>query len=542
MKYFVITAKHHDGFAMNYSDVYPYDIRMTPFKRDPMDELSEACKKHGIPFGMYYSHAFDWEHPDAPGNDWEYTNGGGDKFLFEGEKGRWFDQHPEQVPRTARYYVDTKSIPQILELIEKYRPALLWFDTPHKLPPSENIRILKTIREADPNIVVNGRLARNHDFPSLGDYVNTGDRAAEIFPTPGYWETIPTTNESYGYSKIDRTHKPPEHFIKLLIKSAARGGTVLMNLGPTELGTIEQADLDILSGIGNWLKLNGDSIYGTTRSPLPVQTFGETTLKGNILYAHIFEPKSNSIILSGMITPINRAWLLTDSEKKPLEATRLNYFDTEIKLPELPNYTVVAIEFIGELQTGGGRLVSRTEPEYLRAFDASHIAADLSHGDGKPGRDYIEQFKNAGQTVIWQVRVHKPTLYKMSLKYTTESSKCNCSCESDASKCNGSFSVYVNGEKHTADVSPAFRTTDVISYEFETKLHGSEDIVFQMESMSCYGFQLYGISLTPMNTDLGNIVHIEEDDTDTGDFIPCTGIKTNARAELSVAANGKLGI
>jgi len=506
MKYFIITAKHHDGFAMNISDTYHYDIRMTPFKRDIMAELRDACEEYDIPFGMYYSHAFDWEHPDAPGNDWEYTNGGGDKFLFEGERGLWFDQHPELVPRTAKYYVDNKSIPQILELIEKYRPALLWFDTPHKLPFSENLRILQAIRNADPHIIVNGRLARNQHFPSLGDYVNTGDRAAEFFPTPGNWETIPTTNESYGYSKVDRSHKPPEHFIKMLIKTAARGGTVLMNLGPTEKGVIEQVDLDILKGIGDWLKINGESYYGTTRSPLGVQTFGETTLKGSKLYLHLLKDCDEQIVLSGMINPIDRAYLLTDDEKTPLLTKRLNYYDTKIKLPaQLPAYTVIIVEFSGELLIGGGRLIGHNAPEFLRAFDACHIPKELTHGDGKTGRDYIDGFTHTEEAVIWQVRVHKKTAFKLGVRYTTLDPDCK-----------GAYSIYVNGKRFTQTVTPAKFLLEPVEDMFEVEIEGEKDIVFRPESINGKFLQLYGISLIPGEKELDESIHIEVDATDLG--------------------------
>jgi alpha-L-fucosidase len=101
MRYVIITAKHHDGFAMYPSAVSKYNIRdATSFKRDPMRELSDACKRNGIRFGFYYSHAFDWEDPNAPGNDWDYDNPAGDKGLHGGVK--WFDLRPELLPKAQR--------------------------------------------------------------------------------------------------------------------------------------------------------------------------------------------------------------------------------------------------------------------------------------------------------------------------------------------------------------------------------------------------------------------------------------------------------
>ena len=100
MRYLIITAKHHDGFAMWPSKVSTYNIRdATKFKRDPMKELAEACRRNGIRFGFYYSHAFDWEDPDAPGNDWDYDNPGGDRKLHGGT--RWYDLHPDLLERRA---------------------------------------------------------------------------------------------------------------------------------------------------------------------------------------------------------------------------------------------------------------------------------------------------------------------------------------------------------------------------------------------------------------------------------------------------------
>src|SRR5690242_3044662 len=155
MRYLVITAKHHDGFAMYDSDVSGYNVvKATPWHHDPMKDLAAACRKYGLHFGFYYSQAFDWEDPDAAGNDWDYNNPGGDKHLFGGV--HWFDLHPDMLERIKKY-VDHKAIPQIRELIRKYHPDILWFDTPSKLPFSENLRILQEIRKIDTTVVVDGR-------------------------------------------------------------------------------------------------------------------------------------------------------------------------------------------------------------------------------------------------------------------------------------------------------------------------------------------------------------------------------------------------
>lgn len=157
MRYYIITAKHHDGFAMYDSKVNDYNVvAATPWHRDPMKELAAACRRQGLHFGFYYSHAFDWGDRYAPGNDWEWQNPGGDRLIGGAH---WWTTMPDKLADVRKNYVDRKAIPQIRELIANYKPDILWFDTPSKLPFEENRRILNAVREAGPNVIINGRLA-----------------------------------------------------------------------------------------------------------------------------------------------------------------------------------------------------------------------------------------------------------------------------------------------------------------------------------------------------------------------------------------------
>ena len=422
MKYVIITAKHHDGFAMYPSSVSRYNIRdATPFKRDPMRELAVASRKHGLRFGFYYSHAFDWEHRDAPGNDWDYDNPAGDKGLHGGLL--WYDSHPDLLDK-ARTYVDEKAIPQIAELVKNYQPDILWFDTPSKIPLSENLRIMKAVRDVAPDVVINGRLARGLGH-SFGDYKNTGDRAAELVPTEGDWETIPTTNESYGYHKHDHSHKPVSHFIQLMAKAAARGGNLLMNIGPMGDGQIDQQDQQILLGIGKWLAVNGKSIYRTERTPLPVQSWGESTLQGNTLYLHVFNwPSDGKLVVGGLKSPVTKVYLLTHPQKT-FKTSRLNEDDIVIDVPAKaadPADTVIAVHVVGEIKTNPMRLLASTgKANVLRVFDGDLHGAGLRFGDGKAPRAYVYEWKDPTQWVGWKVRINQPSEFEVSLKYTTGS-------------------------------------------------------------------------------------------------------------------------
>lgn len=417
MNYFVITAKHHDGFAMYDSKVSDFNIMaQTPFKRDPMKELAAACKKYGVKFGFYYSHAFDWEHPDAPGNDWEYKNPGGDLNLFGGRD--WFDAHPELLPKAVKY-VNEKAIPQIKELLLNYHPDIIWFDTPHKLPLSENIRILEAIRETDPNVVVNGRLVRAGDA-NFGDYKNTADRPAEFYPVEGDWEAIPTTNESYGYSKFDSSHKSVGFFIQLLAKAVSRGGNLLMNIGPKGDGEMDTRDLAILKGIGEWTAANKASIYDARPSVLPMQSWGVTTQKDNLIYLHVFNwPKDGKLQAGGLLSSINKAYLLQDKNKKALTVNVKNRV-LEIDLPRNApdtNNTVIVLEVKGEVKSGTLRSVASNMPTRLLAFDALLQGKGFGFGDGKTGRYYVDGWKSKNQTVSWNFDLAKTTNFKVIIKY-----------------------------------------------------------------------------------------------------------------------------
>ncbi|WP_205702897.1 alpha-L-fucosidase [Botryobacter ruber] len=418
MKYFIVTAKHHDGFAMYDSKVSDFDIiDKTPFKRDPMAELAAACRKHGMKFGFYYSHAFDWEHPDAPGNDWEYKNPGGDLLLHGGAN--WFDASPHLLPKAVKY-VNEKAIPQIHELITKYQPDILWFDTPHKLPLSENLRILKFIRETAPNVVVNGRLARSGSY-MFGDYKNTADRPAEFYPVEGDWEAIPTTNESYGYSKFDLSHKPASFFIQLLAKSASRGGNLLMNIGPKGDGAFDEKDKEILKRIGDWTKKNGASVYQVKASPLPLQSWGVTTQKDNKLYLHVFNwPAGGKVVVGGLKGKITKAYLLTDAGKKGLAVSKVNASDVAVqgpvKAPDASN-TVIVLETSGEIEADPVRLLASKSQNDLLAFDALLNGKGFGFGDGKTNRYYVQGWKSKEQSVIWKFRLNEPATYKLVLKY-----------------------------------------------------------------------------------------------------------------------------
>jgi len=420
MGYIVITAKHHDGFAMWPTKVNDYNIMdATPWKHDPMKDLKAECVKQGLRFGFYYSQAFDWGEKDGAGNDWDFDNPGGDKLL--GGK-NWWETRPEFMAH-ARKYVDQKAIPQLRELIKMYDPDILWFDTSSKLPPSENLRIMKAVREASPRVVISGRLVGG-----WGDYDDTTDRPAEFPPHAGDWEAIPTTDESYGWNKFDTSHKPPSHFIQLLAKAAARGGNMLMNIGPMGDGRIDPKDVAILKGIGDWWRVNGDSIRGTTRTPLPVQTWGESTRKGNLIFLHVFNwPTNGELVVEGLKSPMSdqTGIILSESGAPPagLSVSQLNPHDVRVAVPLTPPDkvdSVLAILSKNDVQADSERLLQPSFPvETLRVFDGE-LHGGLKFGPGKKTDDVVMNWTQPNQFIDWRVRLNAPTGYEVIANYDAD--------------------------------------------------------------------------------------------------------------------------
>lgn len=421
MRYIIITSKHHDGFAIWPSKVNRYNLRdVAHFDRDPLRELVDAARGQGLHVGFYYSHAFDWEDPNAPGNDWDYNNPGGDKQLFGGVN--WYNEHPELIPRIEKY-VNGKAIPQLKELISRYHPDILWFDTPSKLPFFEQAAIVKAVREAAPDVVINGRAARTESV-NLGDYLNTADRPAELRPTAGDWEAIPTTNESYGWNKLDHTYKPVPYFIQLLAKAAAKGGNILLNIGPRGDGTINPPDVAILKGIGRWMEVNESSIRGTVRTPLDRQAWGDSTRKKETLYLHVFDwPKDGNLVIGGLESDASRAYLLGDPQRKSLKIARRNATDLGLELPaQAPDLadSVIVLESKGPIKAETGRLL---QPIYgkniLLGFDAMTQGEGFRYGDGKTARYYVDGLERSGNALSWDIRVNQPAKFAVEVRYST---------------------------------------------------------------------------------------------------------------------------
>lgn len=290
MKYIVITAKHHEGFAMYHSKCSKYNIvDATPFKRDPMKELAEACSNAGIKLCFYYSQAQDWHDPDGYG----------------------YGPVPDAEKDFGRY-LEEKCKPQIRELLTQYGDiGLLWFDTPMIMSPEHSREIAELVKSIQPNCLVSGRIGNE-----FGDYMSTGDNRIPALPYYGDWEVPATLNDTWGYKYFDNNWKSPEYLIKTLVKINSRGGNYLLNVGPTGKGIIPRPSEDILRKVGKWISANSDSIYGTKPVPtFPYEMDGiQFTQKPGKLYMHVFDWRSK-IDVHCYANTILDAYVLSTDEK-----------------------------------------------------------------------------------------------------------------------------------------------------------------------------------------------------------------------------------
>ena len=314
MKYIVITAKHHDGFAMYKSAANSFNIvDATPFKRDPLAELAAACRKQGMKLGFYYSQNQDWTAPGGSahhGGHWDKAQDGD----FEA-------------------YLKTKAIPQIKELLNNYGdfPAVLWFDTPKPEMTSDAAAQIVQVLNQHPNLIWNNRLG--------GDYLGDTETPEQKIPPEGFpgkdWETCMTINNTWGYKSGDTDFKPTQLLLDNLIDIASKGGNYLLNVGPDATGVIPKPEADRLRAIGHWLDVNGEAIYGTSPSTfnhvggamekdkqgksawVPTWDWRSTTKPGKI-YIHLLTWPGTSFQLADVKGAVTKAYLLADPKHAAL--------------------------------------------------------------------------------------------------------------------------------------------------------------------------------------------------------------------------------
>ena len=274
MKYVVITAKHHDGFALYDSKVSKFDcIDATPFRRDIVKELQDACKRYGLKFGLYYSHCIDW----MDGNDCGYEELVASGLPLNEKAKRKFGANTwDPSPNTYTEYLTRKAYPQVEELLTNYRDLnLLWFDMSHYLKPEQSLAFYQLAYKLQPNLLVNSRVGNGYgDFEIPGD--NKIPQEAQTKP----WQTVGTTNNSWGYKSYDNDWKSHQEILFWLVEIVSRGGNYMLNIGPRGDGSVPQQSKDALLSIGQWLKTNGEAIYHTHQWTISHEGPTQIAMKG----------------------------------------------------------------------------------------------------------------------------------------------------------------------------------------------------------------------------------------------------------------------
>ena len=317
MKYIVITSKHHDGFCLFDSRNTNFDVLSTPFKRDVLKELADACHKQGMKICWYYS-IMDWHHPDyLPRRDWE-------------------KDRPTEGANFDRYVEYMKS--ELKELLTNYGEiSVLWFDGEweENWNPKRGRDLYDFVRKLQPNIIINNRVGAgrsgmegmNVEGEFAGDF-GTPEQEIPATGVPGVdWETCMTMNDHWGYNKHDNNWKSDKELIRDLADIASKGGNLLLNIGPTSDGVFPGQSLERLRILGGWMKVNGSSIYATTASPFQKLPWGRCTQKpledGTRLYLHVFDwPADGMLVVPGILSLPKYAFLLADTTKTPLKVTR----------------------------------------------------------------------------------------------------------------------------------------------------------------------------------------------------------------------------
>jgi alpha-L-fucosidase len=344
MKYIVITSKHHDGFCLFDSKQTEFDVMSTPFKRDLLKELSEACRKAGLKMCWYHS-IMDWHHPDyLPRREWEKNRS---------TAGANFD----------RYVNYMKA--QLKELVTNYGEiGVLWFDGEWESTWNTQYGrdLYNYVQNLQPNIIINNRVGAGRSgmegFTKEGEFAGDFGTPEQQIPATGLpgvdWETCMTMNDHWGYNKHNQKWKPTEQLIRMLAVIASTGGNYLLNVGPTAEGLFPPASIERLREIGQWMKVNGEAIYATQASPFQKLGWGRCTQK-NIagdtrLYLHVFNwPNDGKLKVPGILNSAKQAYLLSDQQKNRLPVHREEDALVVTVPPQAPEayISVVVLEVAG---------------------------------------------------------------------------------------------------------------------------------------------------------------------------------------------------
>ncbi len=489
MQYIVITSKHHDGFCLFDTRQTDYDVMdATPFKRDILAELSQACREADIKFCLYHS-ILDWHHPDfLPRLPW--------------------DTRPTEDADFDRYTKYMKN--ELRELVTQYGPlGVLWFDGEWEgtWTHDRGEDLYRYVRELQPGIIINNRVDKGRAGMAgltvgefLGDF-GTPEQEIPANGLPGVdWESCMTMNDTWGFRSDDHNWKSAETMIRMLIDIASKGGNFLLNVGPTAEGEIPEPSVERLAAIGAWVRENDESVRGTTASPFRRLPFdGRCTVRGHRLYLHVFNwPADHALKLEGVRNKAVSADLLSrlrSPSARRSQGLPIRQDGTSVRIelpPRAPDKvaTVVVLDLDGPPNIDNTFFIrSGADGSFELAAKDADVHGQTARYEHGGGKDNIGYWTDAGDWVSWTLRCEKPGEYDVAMTVAAA-----------ADSADAEFTVEVGPQQLEGRVPATGSWTERKTLELGRVKLAAGDQVLTVKAKTKPGYavmNLFGVKLTP---------------------------------------------
>ncbi|NLG36842.1 MAG: hypothetical protein GX549_02410 [Clostridiales bacterium] len=419
MRYLVITSKHHEGFALFKSDADPYNVvDATPFGRDIIAELSYACRRHDMKFGLYYSQALDWHERNA---------GGWDDPAYLPARRPWANiwDFPYSAGKDFEEYFSRKVLPQVTELLTRYGDIfLMWFDTPRTISAEQSERLYRHVKTLQPRCLVNSRIGNG-----MGDYRSLGDNQLPVMPLTFPTESPVTLNDTWGYKHYDHHWKDSRDIIDKRIRLAARNVNFLLNIGPRGDGSIPEETERILSQVGSWTAGCAEALEETRGNPSPYEfPWGSVTSKGSRLYFFMNDGAKTPLVVNGLVTKVKAVTDLrgggavdfshSDADGIPSLSIALPVSDAyrpayRVELAGPPVFSDVITDQDGvlSLYPHGAAALKHGAPQPIprhglgdRYMRPAHMALE--------GSGALINWKDPGVSLVWEAALTRPGVYR----------------------------------------------------------------------------------------------------------------------------------